>query len=343
MSKKGIGSATSKEPAFCAAKQTEDGVGYQRMASAIVTVIAFPGAFNLPLWIAVDFQFFQSRGIDIHLHYTASSVQQLSGLINGQWEIPLTGFDNIVAYQEGQGEAVVNAEADLFAFMGGDSAFLRLVVQPDIRSYADLKGQTLSVDALTTGFAFVLRKMLAINGLNEGEMVFERAGGVMQRFDALKTGKHKGTLLLTPFELMAKEFGCHVLQNASEILPHYQGISGAARRSWARRNSNVLVAFIRAYLDALEWLYDLRNKQKACELLVSKASNMDMKLASTAYDILVNSEGGFERKACLDIQGIETVLTLRNEYARPQKYLTNSRKYDDLTYYTAALANSIEP
>jgi hypothetical protein len=39
-------------------------------------------------------------------------------------------------------------------FMGGDNGFLSLVTQPDIKSYGDLKGKTLSVDALTTGYAF---------------------------------------------------------------------------------------------------------------------------------------------------------------------------------------------
>ena len=82
--------------------------------------------------------------------------------------------------------------------MGGDDAFLRLVVQPGIGSYADLKDKVLSVDALTTGFAFVLRRMLASNGVAEADVRFERAGGALQRFDALKEGKHAGTLLVDP-------------------------------------------------------------------------------------------------------------------------------------------------
>src|SRR6266851_5001967 len=149
------------------------------MAASPVNVIVFPGGFNLPLWAAIERGFFKSHGLDVAPHYTINSVEQLSGMITGRWEIALTGFDNIVAYQEGQGEAKIDVSPDLFAFMGGDSAFLRLVVQPDITSYADLRGKTLSVDALTTGFAFVLRKMLAHNGIAEADVRFERAGGVM--------------------------------------------------------------------------------------------------------------------------------------------------------------------
>src|SRR5690606_18345700 len=117
-----------------------------------------------------------------------------------------------------------------------DNAFLRLVVQGNIKSYADLKGKTLTVDAMTTGFAFVLRKMLERNGVAESDVNFERAGGVMQRWEALKAGQHTGTLLLTPFDLLAEKVGLRVLQSAMDIFPRYQGIVGATRRSWAKEN-----------------------------------------------------------------------------------------------------------
>jgi ABC-type nitrate/sulfonate/bicarbonate transport system substrate-binding protein len=304
-----------------------------------INVIVFPGGFNLPLWTGIDRRFFKSHGLDVEPHYTINSVEQLSGMITGRWEIALTGFDNIVAYQEGQGEAKIDVTPDLFAFMGGDAAFLRLVVQSDITSYADLKGKTLSVDALTTGFAFVLRKMLAQNGLSENDVSFERAGGALQRFEALKAGKHAGTLLVTPFELIGKQSGLRVLQSASEVLPHYQGISGAARRSWAKDNADTLTAFIRGYLEALDWLYASGNKQAACELLVGKVPGMSAPLASSTYDVLLDRNAGFDRKAALDIEGIETVLRLRSEYGRPAKTLGDARKYDDPSYYQAAMAS----
>jgi ABC-type nitrate/sulfonate/bicarbonate transport system substrate-binding protein len=309
------------------------------MMAGTIKVIVFPGGFNLPLWTGIERQFFKSYGLDVEPQYTVNSVEQLSGMIAGRWEIALTGFDNIVAYQEGQGETKIDVTPDLFAFMGGDAAFLRLVVQPDIASYADLKGKTLSVDALTTGFAFVLRKMLAHNGLSESEVSFERAGGALQRFEALKAGKHAGTLLVTPFDLIGKQSGLRVLQSASEVLPHYQGISGAARRSWAKDNADTLTAFIRGYLDALDWLYASGNKQAACELLAAKVPGMSPQLAASTYDVLLDRKAGFDPQAALDIKGIETVLALRSEYGRPVKNLSDARKYDDPSYYQAARAS----
>ena len=301
-----------------------------------INVIVFPGGFNLPLWAAEARGFFARRDLAVKMHLTTSSMEQLSGLIRGDWEIGMTGFDNVVAYQEGQGEAAIDREPDLFVFMGGDDAFLRFVVQGDIRNYSDLKGKTLSVDAMTTGFAFVLRKMLAVNGIKESDVNFERAGGVMQRWEALKAGKHAGTLLLTPFDLLAEKVGLRVLQKASEVFPRYQGIVGAARRSWATKNRHALRDFIRAYLDALGWLFHPANRGAAEAILIEKVSNMTPELAAATCKIFLAKPGGFEQEARVDVEGIKQVLELRGEYGEPKKKFTDPRKYLDLDYYDAA-------
>jgi ABC-type nitrate/sulfonate/bicarbonate transport system substrate-binding protein len=301
-----------------------------------INVIVFPGGFNLPLWAAEKQNFFSRRDLEVKLHLTTSSMEQLAGLIKGQWEIGMTGFDNVVAYQEGQGEAEIDRAPDLFTFMGGDSAFLRLVVQGDIKSYSDLKGKTLTVDAMTTGFAFVLRKMLALNGIKESDVNFERAGGVMQRWEALKAGKHAGTLLLTPFDLLAEKVGLRVLQKASDVLPNYQGVIGTARRSWAKQNSATLTRFIRAHLDALAWLFQPGNRDAAAQILVEKVPNMTPELARATCEIFLAQRGGFDPQAKIDEDGARKVLELRSEYGEPKKKLTDPRQYVDLGYYDAA-------
>jgi ABC-type nitrate/sulfonate/bicarbonate transport system substrate-binding protein len=306
------------------------------LAERALKIIVFPGGFNLPLWVGIKQDFHAKRGLSLALHFTTSSMEQLAGLIRGDWDLGLTGFDNVVAYQEGQGEAEIDRVPDLFAFMGGDDAFLRLVVQKGVAGYADLRGKTLSVDALTTGFAFVLRKMLALNGIAESDVNFERAGGVMQRWEALKSGKHAGTLLITPFELIAQKLGLRLLQSAREVIPRYQGLVGAARRGWAAANGAVLTEFIRAHLESLAWLHDRANKAAACAILVEKVPNMSPELASATYDELLKLPGGFEPKARMDAEGMNAVLALRSEYGRPQKTLTDGGKYVDLSFYERA-------
>lgn len=301
-----------------------------------IDLIVFPGGFNLPVWVGLRQGYFQGRNIDIELHLTANSVEQMTGLIEGKYDIALTGFDNVVAYQEDQGEANIAAKPDLFTFMGCDSAFLSLAVQGDIRSYADLRGKAIAVDAMTTGFAFVLRKMLAMNGLAENDVTFERAGGVMQRFEGLIQGRFSGTLLITPFEVLSQKSGCRILQRASGVFPHYQGVVGAARRSWAARNGSVLVNFISAYRQSLRWLFEPSNRETAVALLVGRVPGMSTELARVVLEMFLKPEHGFDPAAKLSMAGMETVLSLRSEFAKPRKLLTDARKYIDEKFYLGA-------
>jgi ABC-type nitrate/sulfonate/bicarbonate transport system substrate-binding protein len=304
---------------------------------APLQVIVFPGGFNWPIWAAQDKGLFAREGLDVKLTPTPSSVFQLTNLIEGKFDIGMTAIDNVIAYQEGQGEAPVAGTPDLFAFMGGDNGFLRLVVQPEIGSYADLKGKELSVDALTTGYAFVLRRMLERGGLKEGEFTLVRAGGVLQRWEALKEKKHAGTLLITPFEIIAESLGFRRLGNAVDALGRYQGLVGAARRSWAQAHAEKLVGFIRAYRGGLDWLYDRANRAEALAIVQRNVRGMTPELAAKTYDVLLAPEGGFQRAAAVDEDGIRTVLRLRSEYGQPKKELVDPSRYYDLTYYQRAL------
>ncbi len=306
-------------------------------ASKPIEVIVFPGGFNWPIWVAQEKELFARNGVTVKITPTPNSVFQLTGLIDGKFDIAHTAIDNVIAYMEGQGEAPTSTTPDLVVFMGGDNGFLRLVTVPEVKSYADLKGKELSVDALTTGYAFVLRKLLEKGGLQESDYALVRAGGVLQRFEALLEKKHAGTLLLSPFEVPAEARGFNRLSNAIDVLGHYQGLTGAARRAWAREHEAELTGYIRAYVAALDWLYDPANKDEAIAIFRKNLPNMSAELAAKSYGILLDPKDGFARKGELDIEGIRTVLALRSQYGEPRKTLADPSKYFDLTYYSKAL------
>src|SRR2546427_6752042 len=197
-----------------------------------VNVIVFPGGFNWPIWVAQERGLFAKNGIEVKVTPTPSSVFQLTNLIDGKFDIAMTAIDNLIAYREGQGE-VPRLGPDLFAFMGGDNGFLRLVTVPEVGNYRELHGKALSVDALTTGDAFVLFEILARNRMQKDrDYTVVTAGGVLQRFQALMEKKHAGTLLLSPFEVQAEAKGFHRLANAIDVLGRYNGFVVGARKSW---------------------------------------------------------------------------------------------------------------
>jgi ABC-type nitrate/sulfonate/bicarbonate transport system substrate-binding protein len=249
----------------------------------------------------------------------------------------MTAIDNLIAYREGQGEAKILGP-DLIAFMGGDNGFLRLVAVPEVKSFSDLKGKTVSVDALTTGYAFVLLELLERGGLQrERDYQVERAGGVMQRFNALMEKKHAATLLLSPFEVQAEARGYTRLADASSMLGAYQGLVGGARKSWADANREAVVGYIRAFSEAVDWLYEAKNRDEAVAILRKNLPAMNEQAGQTAYGVLLHPRDGFQRKAQIDLEGVRTVLRLRSKYGQPQKTLSDPARYYEESFYKAAM------
>jgi ABC-type nitrate/sulfonate/bicarbonate transport system substrate-binding protein len=300
-----------------------------------VSVIVFPGGFNWPIWVAQEKGYFADGGIEVMLTPTPNSVFQLTNLIEGKFNIAHTAIDNVVAYMEGQGEAATKVEPDLVAFMGGDNGFLALVTQPEIKSYADVKGKTLSVDAMTTGYAFVLFDLLKRQGLLPGDYTVERAGGALERWQALQQKKHAGTMLITPFDIMARAAGLNVLERAIDVYGNYQGVVGAARREWATKNAKTLETYVRAYVAGLSFLYRPDNKAESVTILRKSLPNMPEAVAAQCYTTMIGPKG-FSPTAELDLAGVKKVLELRSAYGKPKKHLTDPARYYDPRHYQAA-------
>ena len=309
------------------------------MAAALIAlaVIVFPGGFNWPLWVGMEKGFFAQNGVELTVTPTPNSVFQMQNLAAGKFDIAFSTVDNVVAYDEGHGEAPLAEAPDFFAFMGGQYGAVRLVAQPDITSIADLKGKSLAVDAATTGYAFVLRKILQKAGLGENDYQLERLGGTAQRAQALMEGKTAATILTTPLEIVPEARGYKRLANAVDAIGPYQAVLGVARRSWAATHEAALVGFIRGYAASLEWLADPAHRAEAVSIYRKNIPQASEEAANKAWDALLAGPEGFQKKGKLDRAGIETVLKLRSEFGRPQKELRDPDKYVDESFYRKAL------
>jgi ABC-type nitrate/sulfonate/bicarbonate transport system substrate-binding protein len=304
----------------------------------IVTVSVFPGGFNWGLYVGQEKGFFGAHGIAVHVQGTPGSVSQMTDFAEGKFEIAMTAVDNIVAYVEGQGEAPIGPQPEFFAFMGSDSGFLSLVVSPAIKSIPGLAGKTLSVDALTTGYAFVLYEIMRQNGLDKDKGAYDviRVGGMIQRWNGLREGRHDGTLLSAPYNIIARNNGFSDLLRATDVIGAYQGNVAAARRSWAQQNRYKVVAYVRGYRDSIAWLYKPSNCQEAIEILRRRLPQMPQEIAEASYKELLDPANGFFRSCDISVGGLRCVLKLRSRYCRPSKLLGDVAKYYDLSYAEAA-------
>jgi ABC-type nitrate/sulfonate/bicarbonate transport system substrate-binding protein len=304
-----------------------------------VRLIVFPGGFNWPVWVAQQRGFFARHDVAVDVAETPGSVFQWTSLATGDARIAITLMDNVVAYREGQGEGPV-AVSDAVALMALDNrAMPVLVTQPSLTRYADLRGGVLAVDAVKTGNALVLMGMLERGGLARHDYRLVRAGGVKQRFDAMRRGEYAGALFNSPFEGLLRDLGFNALDSAAMLMPHFQGHVVAARAGWAEANRRTVVGFLRAMLDAVAWLYEPANRPEAFAIYAQNLPDSSASAAETSYSVLFDPAHGFPRDGAIDVDGVRAVLGLRERYGEPGKPLANAQAYCDDRFLREALAD----
>ena len=286
------------------------------------------GVHSLPLYVAQSKQFFEREGIAVDVTVTRSSARQLEQLVSGSFDIGFQQSDHIVR--------AVERGADLFIFMAQAHApELTLVGVPAVHELAALKGTDIAVDGVGTGYALLLRRLLAVEGLRDGDYALREIGGSRERFESLKSGATSASLLNAPFDRNLLALGFNRLASVSEYFPAYPGSIAAASRAWAQRNRLRLVAFIRAFLAGWNWLRNPANKAEATALLSTRLA-IDGDAAAGEYDTLIRSP-----LPSINAEGLREVIdmvwqaeSLAGPPAAPAKYL-------DLSYLEQASAQAL--
>jgi ABC-type nitrate/sulfonate/bicarbonate transport system substrate-binding protein len=296
-----------------------------------VRAIVFPGVQNLPGFAAEEHGFFAKRGLAVETLYTQSSKQQRDGLAIGVYDIAHSAVDNAIAMVDVAGKDVV-------IVIGLDRGFNKLVAQPHIRSYEDLRGKTLAVDAPDTAFALIAYEMLKRRGLNHADYQVKPVGATRFRLEALKEGSVDFSLLNLPFNLFAQRHGLVVLDNPAQVIGDYQSVGAFVQRSWGVQNRDVLVAYLTAYIEGLRWCLKPENRKIATALL-QKRMELPPAIAEECIAQVTNPMFGFTTDARINHQGMETVLQLRASFSkRSRSAIPLASKYLDECYYQEALA-----
>jgi len=304
-------------------------VAQERAAARPLNVVAFSGVPTVPIRVAEARGLFARRGLQVSVVITPNSPVLRDGLASGKYEIAHAAVDNAIAMVE-------TAGADVIIVMGGDNSMNELIVQPEIRAVADLKGRSILVDAPNTAYALQLRKILRDAGLRESDYQIKEVGGTPQRMKAMLADKtNAASMLNPPFSIQATRGGLRSLGTAASLLGAYQGMGVFVRRDWARANRAALVDYLAAFLEAQRWFLAPEHKAEAIDLLAT-ALQLDREVAAETY---ARGVAALAPDARLDLDGLRSVLTLRAEIEGqwggrapdPDKYL-------DPTYYDAALA-----
>ena len=303
-------------------------------------VVAFPGAPNLPTFAAIDNGSFHSRGVDVAIELTPSSIAQAQGVAAGEYDIAFTAFDNVVAYASGQGAAGEGVDPGYVMIMGATQLELSLVVDPSVRSHADLAGRSIALDALDTGFAFVLYEMLERAGVDRDRCQLVAVGATPQRWHSVRDGTHAATLTIEPFTSVARAAGFDVLDSSTRLFESYQGGVVTARRQVLDDQARAVRAFVDGYLDGLGWVLEPSNRDAVRELLVRRM-DLDPRAVERVLDSVLSPGSGLTPEAELLTGGIQTVLDLRSRHG-PGGELADVASYTDVSVWKSAIESRRE-
>jgi ABC-type nitrate/sulfonate/bicarbonate transport system substrate-binding protein len=292
----------------------------------------FPGAQALPVLAAVSQGIFARHGLKVEVLFTVNSQEQRDGLAAGDFQIAQAAVDNAVAMVE-------LAKYDVVIVTGGDNSMNEFIVQPDVSSYAQLRGQTLLVDAPNTAYALQLKKILLMNGLKEGaDYTLNAIGGTALRLKGMRENKaFKAAMLNPPFSIDARAAGLKSMGSAVDLIGPYQASGTFVLRSWGKANADTLERYIAGFIEGTRWAVAPANKDAAVKILVERLK-VTPEVATRTWEILSDPKLGLARDGRFDMKGFENVLALRAEIEGSWGgKAPDGGRYVDMSYYERAL------
>ena len=270
--------------------------------------------------------FFAAASLDVEVMVTPNSTDQMRGLGQGSWQIVSTAFDNVLGWSGREGAEIV-AIAQV-----AQGVVLPVYVRPEIKTWEDLRGKPLAVDAVDTAYALVLRRVLLAHGLEmeRGDYRLIAKGTTEYRLDSMIRGETFAGVLNAPWDSKAAAAGMVRLADHREVLPDYPGGVFAVSRQWAAENRARLLKYLRGWTDALHWAREEENRGEALRLIVAE-EKLDEKSAARKLAQLPASGN-------LNLSGLQSVLGLRVQFNLTPPMGTKLDRYYDETFYQTAIS-----
>jgi ABC-type nitrate/sulfonate/bicarbonate transport system substrate-binding protein len=265
--------------------------------------------------------FFAAKGLEVDIMVTPNSTDQMRGLSRQSWQIVSTAFDNVLGWSGREGAEIV-AIAQV-----AQGITLPVYVRPEIKSWEDLRGKPLAVDAVDTAYALVLRRILLAHGLDmdRGDYTLLPKGATGHRLDSMTQGETFAGVLNPPWDAKANEAGMKRFADQREILPHYPGGVFAVNCKWAKETRASIVKYLAAWDHGLRWAQDEKNHDEVVKL-ICEAEKMNEKSAAHRLRQLPTD-------GRLNLAGLQTVLDLRVQFGLTPPMGKDLVKYYDESFY----------
>jgi ABC-type nitrate/sulfonate/bicarbonate transport system substrate-binding protein len=236
----------------------------------------------------------------------------------------------------GSADSTIGAAAsgvDLVSVGGVVNGLTQVIVAgKKYKTYNDLRGATIGVQALASGATNVLKRILKKNGLDyPADYKLLAVGGGAFNLAALTSGQIAATYLVVPLNYSAEEQGFNVLGHFKDYFPSYQLSVLAVKRGWAEKNRGLLVRFLKGEVRAHRWLYT--NKEAAIDFL-AKDLPLKPELARKGWEYYTANRI-WHPNAEISLEGLKFTMEIYAEQTKGPA--PDPLKYIDMSYLQQAI------
>jgi ABC-type nitrate/sulfonate/bicarbonate transport system substrate-binding protein len=274
------------------------------------------------LFVAKDAGIFAKYGLDAQVVHVRSGPVGMSALASG----------------ETQFHAGSATGASIGAMAGGlDLVFIAglinkldgtFVVNPSIRTPADLKGKRVGVQSIGGGVWMFTLLAFEKWGLNaERDNIQLRVIGDQSVLaQALATGAVDGAYLGYTFGAQMEKQGFRVLGDLAKMGIPFQGLGLMAKRALVDRSFDTAEKAVRASLDAIRFINNPENKTMVVRSLARSLRLDKLEDAEAGYDMMRTL---YDRRVYPDIEGLRNVIRLLGRTSEQVRRLKAEDIVDD--------------
>jgi NitT/TauT family transport system substrate-binding protein len=310
--------------AVATAAQAETVLRYGQIPSSIHSVSA------LQFQVAERKGYFARQGLKIEtVPVDGGTDFMIQALDKGTVDITRTATPYLItAVMAGSDAVAIDEEV-------GNSIY-SLIVKPDVTSFAMLKGRTVGLSLPVDTISISTRKLLAGNGLVDGDYKVTELVGTPQRLGCLKSGSCDAVPLGQPEDFNAIAQGYRRLGLSTDAVPESVMTVSAVRRSWGAEHRQAVTGFVRAFADAFRFIHDPANRAEIVKTIVETTGTSEAIARETLALYYEPDRGVFPAQAEINLKGLATVIAFMGEVGQIKGPLPPPDRFVDLQYLAAA-------
>jgi ABC-type nitrate/sulfonate/bicarbonate transport system substrate-binding protein len=272
------------------------------MSKVVMTIGAISEREGV-VYVAQDQGFFRKHGLDLTLVQVRNGAVGIAAVSSGESQVHWGSVSaaNIGAIAEG---------TDL-VFLAGFINKLTgtFVVNPKIKTPADLKGKNIGVNGLSGGAWIFAMLTLDYWGLvpERDNIQFRALGDQGVIAQGLFAGAVDAAFLGYTFGKALETKGFRILADVEKLPIPYQGSGIMARRSFSASAPAIIENVLRGLLDSLAFIRDPANK---APVMKSLAKGLRLKRVEDAEEGYQTMLGLYEKKIYPSVEGIRNVIRL---------------------------------